>query len=262
MLVFKPVASDMQNLIRGYTFKYGEGSCQHSFVSSFCLAHKYGDMFCEQDNFLYTLRSNLCDEKFRVYLFPHGDKDNLQAVKNAVEKILDDAHENNTRVKFLTLTKNSVDLLFKLFPEKFTAVPDRNSAEYICDFDSQVNIKGSKLAVKRNKINGFFRNYGDKFSVALIENEHIEKIREFQKAWLEEKILRNSDPYHIAQLKNEDNGIQTALDNFFDIGLTGVVVFIDGELCGYAYGALRGARRQTSKILPYNGQRYKAYRRL
>ena len=50
-------------------------------------------------------------------------------------------------------------------------------------------------------------------------------------------ISNNSDPYHIAQLKNEDNGIQTALDNFFDIGLTGVVVFIDGELCGYAYGA-------------------------
>ena len=237
MLVFKPIASDMQNLIRGYTFKYGEGSCQHSFVSSFCLAPKYGDMFCEHEGFLYTLRSKLCDEKFSVYLFPHGDKNDLQAVKNAVQNILDDAHANNSRVKFVTLTKNSVELIFKLFPEKFTAINDRDRAEYICDFNAQVHIQGSKLAVKRNKINGFLRKYGDNFSVSLIKNEHIEEIRAFQKRWLSEKFLQNNDPYHIAQLKNEDNGIQIALDNFFDIGLSGVVAFINGEMCGYAYGA-------------------------
>ena len=239
MLAFKTLASDMRNVIGGYFFKYGEGSCQHSIISATCLNHKYGDMFCEYNNFLYTLRSKLCDanKKERVYLFPMGDKNDIYAVKNAVENILDDAHENDSIVKFETLTKNSADLILNLFPGKFIAVHDRDKDEYICSFDRQTNMQGSDLAVKRNKIRSFYKNYNDRFSISLIKPEHIEKIRTFQNNWLAEKFSRDYDYHQIMQLKNENEGIQTALDNFFEIGLSGVVAFIDNEIAAYAYGA-------------------------
>ncbi|MBQ9434058.1 MAG: hypothetical protein IJU26_07570 [Synergistaceae bacterium] len=57
MLDFQPVTLGIKELVVSYTFKYGEGSCQHSFVSSWCLRHKYADEFCEHNAFLYTLRA-------------------------------------------------------------------------------------------------------------------------------------------------------------------------------------------------------------
>ena len=68
MLDFKPVNFEMKRTVQNYTFKYGENSCQHSFVSSMLLYEKYGDMFCEKDNFLYTLRSKKSNDIYRIYL--------------------------------------------------------------------------------------------------------------------------------------------------------------------------------------------------
>ena len=70
MLNFEPVTLDKREMMERYFFAYGEGSCQHSFVSSFCLAGKYGDQVCEREGYLYILRSLRCSEGERVYLFP------------------------------------------------------------------------------------------------------------------------------------------------------------------------------------------------
>lgn len=73
MLDFQHINLSMKRMIDSYTFKYGGNSCQYSFASSFYLEHKYGDMFCEHDGFLYILRSKRCNANERVYLFPLGE---------------------------------------------------------------------------------------------------------------------------------------------------------------------------------------------
>ena len=76
MLDFQDINLGMKKIIDSYTFNYGGNSCQYSFASSFYLKHKYGDMFCEHDGFLYILRSKRCSENERVYLFPLGECEN------------------------------------------------------------------------------------------------------------------------------------------------------------------------------------------
>ena len=234
MLNFKPVSLDMKGLIDSYTFKFGEGSCQHSFVSSFCLAGKYGDMFCERDNFLYTLRAKKCSESERVYLFPHGESDNI---KLAVQNILDDAHEHNSHVKFETLTRRASSIVCELFPGKFSVEGNSDLSEYVYTVDQQINLPGHELATKRKNIHKFFRDYEGHYDVKIIAHEHIELIRNFQREWLEAKILSEYDLQHEDQLKQENDGIQNALNNFFTLGLKGIILLIDGKIKGYAYGA-------------------------
>ena len=74
-LAFLPVTWEDYELIYPYTSAYGEGSCQHSPVSMASLEEKYGDSICMRDGFMYTLRSRLCDDEYRVYLAPLGSGD-------------------------------------------------------------------------------------------------------------------------------------------------------------------------------------------
>ena len=236
MLDFRNMDFGMKGLADSYTRKYGEGSCQHSFVSSWCLRKKYGDMFCERDGFLYTLRSNLCRDGERVYLFPHGDRTNLEAVKNAIQNVIDDAHENHSRVKFQTLTESAKDITETLFPGKFRAEYSRDLSEYVYSAESLLTLSGRHLKNKRNSVNSFCREFEGRFTVSKIAPEHIEAIRNFQGEWLEEKLLTENDSVPAHQLRQEDEGVQCALDDFFGLGLSGIVIFIDGELRGYMYG--------------------------
>ena len=127
MLDFQDINLSMKAMIDSYTFNYGGNSCQYSFASSFYLKHKYGDMFCEHDGFLYILRSKRYSENERVYLFPLGWCD----IKTAFENIFEDAHSHNCRVKFGSLTEREKNIVIDLYPGRFTVKSDRNLSEYI-----------------------------------------------------------------------------------------------------------------------------------
>ena len=237
MLDFRNITQDMKGLIDSYTYRYGEGSCQHSFVSSFCLRSKYGDMFCEHDGFLYTLRSLKCTDTERVYLFPHGDRHNLFAVSQAVRNVIDDAHEHGAKVRFETLTAGAKDIVRSMFPGQFTAEYRRDYAEYIYTVNSMSTFAGAELAYKRRDYQRFLRDYEGRYEAARITPADIDAVREFQREWLEAKLSGTHDAEAAAQVMNEDDGIQIALDNFAVLGLSGITVKIDGKIKGYAYGA-------------------------
>lgn len=235
MLDFKPLTLDMKGKVDRYFFAYGGGSCQHAFTSSFCLVGKYGDQFCERDGFLYVLRSRLCGPEERVYLLPQGDMTDRDAARRAIREVLDDAHGHGVSPRFDTLAQGAERLL-ELLPG-FTAVENRDRAEYVYSFDKLANLPGHEMTRKRQAIHAFEREYGSRSSIVPIEAEHIPVIRAFQRCWLEAKIqgleLRGED----VMLKQDDAAIQRGLDYFFELGLSGIVVFIDGTLRGYAYGA-------------------------
>ena len=237
MLNFQPITLGIKELVESYTFKYGEGSCQHSFVSSYTLKHKYGDMFCEHEGFLYTLRSRKCSGDERVYLFPHEDRTNTDALRTALQNVLDDAHKHSSRVKFETLTQDAKDIVCSLFPGKFEAEAVRDYSEYVYSVDKLKKLPGMKFKAERNCIHQFFRDYKGRYEIRKISPEHIDMLREFQAKWLAEKITAEDNSTYQHYLLLDDETVQTAFDDYFALGLSGIVIFIDGALAGYAFGS-------------------------
>ncbi len=236
MLDFEPVTLDKKKMMDRYFLTWGERSCQHSFVSSFCLEGKYGDQVCEKEGFLYILRSKLCGGGERVYLFPQGDTSDREAARRAIGEVLNDAHEYGATVRFETLTRRAKDLTLELFPGAFTATENRDYAEYVYSVDKLVRLPGHELASRRKKIHHFFNEYGERFQIVPIGEEHIPEIRTFQRQWLEDRTSKGTASL-VVQLAQENAGIQVALDHFFELGLSGVVALLDGRICGFEYGA-------------------------
>ena len=229
MLEFRPPALDMKGMIDSYTFKYGEGSCQHSFVSSFCLYGKYGDKFCERDGVLYVLRSKRCRYDERVYLFPMCDPSEM---KGALRNVFDDAHSHDCRVKFETLTECAKNVVMELYPGKFSIESSRDYAEYVYSVDKLMNLPGGELARKRQYANKFKKDFGGRYRSEMITPEYFPGILDFQARWLEDKKRLAPDPY----LDIEDEEIKIAFRHFDELGLSGIVLLIDGEIRGYFFG--------------------------
>lgn len=233
MLDFERITIEKKEALGRYLRRYGENSCQHSFATMYCMHEKYGDMVCEKDGFLYILRSGRCTEAERVYLFPMGDISDGETLRRAVGEILEDAHARGARVCFETLTKRAKEALLAAFPGQFKAEEVRDYAEYLYTRDKLAFLPGHEMASKRHDINTFFRDYGDRVRVEAMGPEHLDEVRRFQMEWLEVKEHGEED----VQLELENEAIQRGLCYFEALGLSGICVYIDGELRGYAYGA-------------------------
>jgi len=233
MLPFEAITLDQKTVLDPALIQYGEGSCQHSFISMFCMSEKYGDMVCRKDGFLYILRTNQCTDQHRVYLFPMGDPNDRSGLKQAIDHILEDAHAHGATACFRTITEQAKLLLQELFPERFQFEYCRDYAEYLYTYDKLANLPGSEMASKRHDINTFYRNFGDRTVIEPITPTHLDDILAFQRKWLRDYLGGEED----VQLDFENLAIQRGISHFSELGLSGIVVFVDGKLAGYAYGA-------------------------
>ena len=235
MLFFQPVDISKRSMMEGYFSQWGGHSCQYSFMSAFGTQGMFGDKVCEKDNFLYILRTKRCTQTERVYLFPLGDFEDRTALRNAVMNVLDDARSYNLPARFDSVNKNAAELVQELFSELFRVEPSRSYSEYIHKRSNLADYPGHKFSSRRYDYNLFFRRYAGRVNVSLINEEHIPAIREFQARWLTER--KDTADFDLKEeLDAENVGVCRWLDNFSELGLSGIAVFIDGIMKGYAFG--------------------------
>ena len=232
MLKFEKISLDMKPTIDKYYFEYGEGSCQHSFVTSFCLRDKYDDMFCEHDSYLYVLRNRLGDEQYKHYLFPMGDRKNDSNIKAAIDNIIDDANQNNKKVIFDSITEGAKNIVEKLYQDKFVIEESQDLFEYIYNIDDLAYLQGPQYHSKRNEVSLFFRKYNDSINMRPICEEDINNIKALFKIWVENDDKRNDNP----QLVFENKALLIALENYNKLNMIGLAIYIGNDLAGFVMG--------------------------
>lgn len=227
-LIFHTPLLEEYDAVHAILAPHCEGSCQHSFVTMFTLQEKYGDEICIADGFLYTLRSHLCDDTFRVYLAPLGDGDREAAFRNVIE----DAHRHGKKVKFFTLTPSAVEFLQTHFPEQFDYEEDRNLAEYMYPTAVMSELSGGALVKRRREAHKFWSTYGERATVKPITREDHDEIIAFEVQWLEQ----NMEHHDTFSLEREAKSIRQQLAHFDELHLSGVVMRVDGVVRGFGYG--------------------------
>lgn len=227
MLTFLKPTLDDYSRIHPYCSAYGENSCQHSFVNLFTLYEKYGSHYCIQDGFLYVFRSHQCPEGFRTYLFPMGEGDERRAVWNLME----DAHRNHAKIRFHTITEKKKDFLEKEFPGIFRIEEVRDYAEYIHSANKLAHLPGKQLKGKR-RAESVRRKYEGRIEETLFTKEEIGEVLAFERQWLE----RSRETHDAEALMLEYREIENQLQCFDILGITGVIIRIDQQIQGFAYG--------------------------
>ena len=234
VLTFEPVTVADYDRIFPYTSAFGEGSCQHSPVSMVSQAEKYGDSVCIRDGFLYTLRSRLCDEAYRVYLAPLGEGD----LRSAFGSVLADAAALGKKTKFVSLTERTAAALEEAYPGRFDCVEDRDLAEYMYPAQVMGAFSGHALMKRRREVHAFWRMYGTRAVVSRIRPEDAADVLSFEQKWL----AQNKETHDMHALEREERMIEFQMTRFDTLRLSGVILRIDGAIAGFGYGTHLSSR--------------------
>lgn len=231
MLHFEKYLIDSKIQIAQYFHDFGEGSCQHSFATSFCFDSKYDDYFCVKDNYLYTLRNGLSNDKYRTYLFPMGDIKDKNGLKNAIDNIILDAHNYSKKVMFQSITENAQEILKEIYGDGFTIEERRDLYEYLYKYETLAAMEGSHFKAKRNEIRKFFKTF-ENINIKKIDKNDIDNIKSLYKLWVDEEEKRQQN----SQLAFEEVALDRALENYEMLGLDGISIYNDKELIGFVFG--------------------------
>lgn len=209
-------------------------ACEDCYLGLYVWRERYGlELVCIGDGYVFK------SAKDNSYLFPMPAK-NAGSVINEILKLSDE-------VVFHRITEQQKEYIEENFPGTFEFKEDRGSFDYLYEVEKLSELKGKKLAKKRNHINAFLGAY-DNWHTEEISDINIDACTQFAKQWYDYKIQsinetvkvaensENSDDYGIDSLNYEREALLKVLDNYDELEADGILLKCDDNIIAFAIG--------------------------
>ncbi len=197
----------------------------------------YGSEYCFSTIFNWQEQENTMVAAFETFAvlrrgkkeveycyFGHGDREKLIA---ALEE---DAAAFGKKLCFYGLMEQEKNRLEELFPGRFEFSEVEESFDYCYSWETLAELKGRKLANKRNHIKKFILDAPDWKYTALTEDD-IKDCKLMAENWYESRMEDTGD-----DLSNEKQALFTALDNFKEESLIGGLIRVKGKVEAFTLG--------------------------
>lgn len=220
MLDFKSITIEDKNKINSFIPDVCKQICDFSFGNIFSWSVAENTKIAEKDGFIF-LRSRFNGVK--SYAFPWGNSD----IKKALDILCEDAKERNAELSFYCLSDEQVEILSCIYGERFEYHEQRDFFDYVYLSERLSSLSGRKLHSKKNHVNSFLKKYN--YSYEEINSSNLEECLHFSNCW------HKNGPRN-AKLDEEKIVIEKAFENFYELGLKGAILRVDGEIVAYALG--------------------------
>lgn len=220
---FEPVDITMKDMVERYTKSWKLESSEYTFTNLLMWGVGGRIRLAEENDTLYFLLHYGEDR----YLFapltlnPAGD----------YQLALDSAAA--------WCRENGVDPLFKAIsgPIKeafdrcrgYALTDDRDNYDYVYTMAELRDLSGKKLHAKRNHINQFMANYGDRYEYVPVTSSMLEECVQVYQEWLSGKDPDDADDLELCAIK-------IAMRHMKELGVVGGGIRIDGKLSAFTLG--------------------------
>lgn len=211
---FKPIELEDKHLLDKHYAKYPPVHSDNLFTTmiSWMDYGKYHYAFLEDNLIIMSKVRN------RIRFRPPSGKPN----KDIIKQVLQLAKKSPSKYPFGLIDTKTKDWLSKNYPRlEFT--PHRDYFDYVYLSSDLAELPGTNYRKIRNRLNKFTRNYA--YTTEKIAEEDMDAIRTFLNRWCLWKDCE-SDPI----LENEKKAIMYSIAHFFELGLSGIYIRIDGNI--------------------------------
>ncbi|MDE5710075.1 MAG: phosphatidylglycerol lysyltransferase domain-containing protein [Bacteroides sp.] len=222
MITFKDVTLEDRELITRYTLDSPRRNCDLSFSNLCSWRFLYNTKFAVMDGFL--LLKFWADGEL-VYMMPIGTGD----LKKALEVLMADARREGQPFCLLGICEGMCSELEAIMPGRFRFTADRDYADYLYLRSDLATLAGKKLQAKRNHVNKFRRTYH--YEYTSITPARIAEWLELEARW----CRANHCDQHEGT-GNERRALVYALHHFEELGLTGGILHVDGQIAAFTFG--------------------------
>ena len=228
---FKDINIDSIKELQPYFEIVDYEACEYCFTTLYMWQHVYKTGYFIGDDFAVIMAEY---EGNSFSILPLAKKDKLPQV---IDYIIKHFEDNNRKICFRGITKDVVETLKNLYPEKFEYIEERDLFDYIYDGESLRTLAGRKNQKKRNHINAFLKDYEGRYSYKLLNEEDFDDCLKLLKDWASNKEENNEFDEGI---DDESIGIRKIFNNYKYLRdkLKVAGIYVDGKLEAFTMGEL------------------------
>ncbi len=230
----KDIKLEDRALFTKYFQKFPPVTSEFTFTNLFMWRNFYGFRFMEWNEHLLLFSSNIFEakkipasgNKNALYFFPPVGPNPAEIMVSLFENLKEiEFHRVPERVSEKIRNHNKYSSL------NIDILEDRDNWDYVYEVENLKNLPGNRYRQNRRWLNKFLENYNYDFKI-LTEKE-VELVKTLQLEWC---ILRQCEDD--AELKEEEQAIYDALDNFEALGFRGAVICVDDKCAAYTFGEM------------------------
>jgi len=211
---FKPISLDTKTIFKKHYENYPTEHSDNLFTTliSWKDYGKYKYFFIDEN---LLLLSQIKGEIQLRYISGKYNKD----IFNQFFKI---AKEQKSDYPIILIDAKTKNWLLKNYP-KLNFEPFRDVFDYIYLSSDLVNLSGTKYRKIRNRLNQFKKNFS--YRTEIISESNLNEVKDFLKRWC---LWRDCDSDIL--LENEKKAILFSIDNFVELGLSGIAIYINEKI--------------------------------
>lgn len=222
MITFKDIEPGDKAILTAYTLNSPRRNCDLSFSNLCSWRFLYHTQFATYKGFLVL---KFWADGELVYMMPVGNGD----LKDVVQALHEDAQNEGQPFCMLGVCSDMCDELEQLMPGQFSFTTNRDYADYLYLRSELSTLAGKKFQAKRNHVNKFKRTYNYQYSP--ITPDLIPECMELERKW----CMANNCEQHEGT-GNERQALTYALQHFEELGLTGGILHVDGQIVAFTFG--------------------------
>ena len=223
-MALKKIELENRELLNSYLDLKEDKSCDMVFANIFLWSRKYKVKYeIVKDCLVFGEegRKDICRS------FPFGTKENK---RESVLHFMKQAVEKDTEWFFNLTTESDFALLEEWFPGCFSIEYNRDRADYVYEAEKLAALSGKKYHKKKNHVNKFKSLYPD-WSYEHISDDNIEDCFQMAMKW------RHLNGCEEDEDKRDEMCVtMNALRLMKELGLTGGLIRVDGEVVAFAIG--------------------------
>lgn len=240
----KPFTIDAKGEMDSYLSLMDTQLSDYSFASNFIwLSHASGFYGILNNTFCLFILSG---GDLSMLLPPIGKKENCS---DAMVKCFEIMNEVNTykassRIdyvceSFLASFVDSLEEGTDFFEILQDYLVEKRLVDYVYDADDMIELKGNSYHTKRNEINKFRKAYTD-VSIDIFDPvAHKQDVNALFHKWVADRMRympKEDVEFFFDGIALERFALKRMLDNYDKLGLLGIVLKIDGLVCGFTMG--------------------------
>jgi len=194
--------------------------CEYTFACNFIWQDVFNSSF-DIINGAYVAKT--IRENENVYNFPIGEEKNIISAMNYIIEL------EKEKTVFRGILQPHIDFINENFPGKFSFSSNRNESDYVYLSENLISLSGKKYQSKRNLINRFCDN--SNWAYEDISRENIDECISLNLKWSDERNASSN-----IEIRKELGAANTALSHFYELGLIGGLVRLDGKVIAYSIG--------------------------
>lgn len=222
----KEVSSNDYEMLRGYFAMRSPVVCENVITDTYLWKNYYHTQYFLTENGLVWIYRPDYEIFTTTPLCALSDvRYNFQEAQKYFNQVL------HQKLVMYLVDEATVNAL-ALDEEQYEVIEERMYFDYVYDADKLRRLPGKAYHKKKNHVNGFLREYGDRYECRMLSCQDREEVLAFLERW---HAARNiEDPYHRDDY--ECAGIEYVLGKCDKIKYKMFGVFVDGKLEAFSMG--------------------------